>query len=83
MRIDPLIVHRPLLFAVAIISTIAIGAIISFSMFYCYMLERAWVNIIDDFEREQHAHHPAPPEQTISAGLAILTSMKSPISKMA
>jgi len=52
VRIDPLIVHRPLLFAVAIISTIAIGAIISFSMFYCYMLERAWVNIIDDFERK-------------------------------
>lgn len=63
MRIDPLIVHRPLLFAVAIISTIAIGAIISFSMFYCYMLERAWVNIIDDFERELHAHHPAPPSR--------------------
>ena len=60
MRIDPVIVHRPLLFAVAIISTIAIGAIISFSMFYCYMLERAWVNIIDDFERELHAHHSAP-----------------------
>ena len=83
MRIDPLIVHRPLLFAVAIISTIAIGAIISFSMFYCYMLERAWVNIIDDFERELHAHHSAPPQQTISAGFAILTSMKSPIRKMA
>jgi len=82
VRIDPVIVHRPLLFAVAIISTIAIGAIISFSMFYCYMLERAWVNIIDDFERELHAHHPAP-QQTISAGLAILTSMKSPIRKMA
>ena len=61
MRIDPLIVHRPLLFAVAIISTIAIGAIISFSMFYCYMLERAWVNIIDDFERELHAHHSTAP----------------------
>ncbi|MEL0165905.1 MAG: hypothetical protein VW918_05695 [Alphaproteobacteria bacterium] len=63
MRIDPLIVHRPLLFAVAIISTIAIGAIISFSMFYCYMLERAWVNIIDDFERELHAHYHAPPSR--------------------
>jgi hypothetical protein len=34
VRIDTLIVHRPLLFAVAVISTIAIGAIISFSMFY-------------------------------------------------
>jgi hypothetical protein len=82
VRIDPLIVHRPLLFAVAIISTIAIGAIISFSMFYCHMLERAWVNIIDDFERELHVHHSAP-QQTISAGFAILTSMKSPIRKMA
>lgn len=82
MRIDSLIAHRPLLFAVAIISNIAIGAIISFSMFYCYMLERAWVNIIDDFERELHAHHSAH-QQTISAGLAILTSMKSPIRKMA
>ena len=60
MRIDPLIVHRPLLFAVAIISNIVIDAIISLSMFYCYMLERAQVNIIDDFESELHAHHSAP-----------------------
>ena len=82
MRIDPLISYRPLLFALAIINTIAIGAIISFSMFYCNMLERAWVNIIDDFERELHAHNSAP-QQTISTGLAILNSMKSPIRKMA
>ena len=50
MRIDPLIVQRPLLFAVTIISTIVIDAIISLSMFYCYMLERAQVNIINDFD---------------------------------
>ena len=60
MRIDPLIVHRPLLFAFAIISTVVIDAIISFLMFYCYMLEQTYVNIIDDFERELHAHHFAP-----------------------
>ena len=50
MLIDPLIVQRPLLFAVTIISTIVIDAIISLSMFYCYMLERAQVNIINDFD---------------------------------
>jgi signal transduction histidine kinase len=66
VRIDQLIVHRPLLFAVAVISTIAIGAVISFSMFYCYMLERAWVNITDDFKRELHAHDAAPPSDHFS-----------------
>ena len=41
MRIDPLIVHRPLLFAFALIGTIVIDAIISFLMFYRYVLEQA------------------------------------------
>ena len=41
MRIDPPIVHRPLLFAFALIGTIVIDAIISFLMFYRYMLEQA------------------------------------------
>jgi len=41
VRIDPLLVHRPLLFAFALIGTIVIDAIISFLMFYRYMLEQA------------------------------------------
>ena len=65
LRIVSWNLHRHMVTGFAIIGLMVVGAAISLSIIYCQMMDKAWININDDFKH--HSQFSASPRMPVQS----------------
>ena len=73
MRIISRNLYRHMVSGFAIIGLMVVGAVISLPIIYCQMMDKAWINISDDYKYhgQFQAHPGMPVESTYYGGFDI------------